>query len=59
MAHADTDNRSAQLTVSRRCVVHLIGLFSIVTFAVRTPPLPSRSRIILIDGWILAETDLR
>jgi hypothetical protein len=47
------------LALSRRALVRSIGLLTVAALPTWVTRTPSAQNIIVIDGWILADTDLR
>jgi hypothetical protein len=47
------------LIASRRTLIRSIGLLTVAALPTWQAGIPSTQNIIVIDGWILADTDLR
>ena len=56
---AVTDTPSAQPVPSRRNFIRLIGWLPVAALPTWIAGAPSAQEIIVVDGWVLASTDLR
>lgn len=52
-------SRDLPPTPSRRSIVRLVGLLAVAALPAWTLDVRSIPKIVVVDGWILADTDLR